>query len=72
MTARLLGRMAEELPDVARAIVDAGHEVGVHGYEDLLLVEQGPAVTCHDISRAIAAITADERRTAAVVARSRW
>jgi peptidoglycan/xylan/chitin deacetylase (PgdA/CDA1 family) len=54
----LLGRMAEELPEVARAIVDAGHEVGVHGYEHRLLIKHGPVATRLDISRATAAITA--------------
>jgi peptidoglycan/xylan/chitin deacetylase (PgdA/CDA1 family) len=54
----LLGLMAEELPGVARAIADAGHEIGVHGYEHRLLVKRGPAATRHDISRATAAITA--------------
>ncbi|MFF5290643.1 polysaccharide deacetylase family protein [Paractinoplanes globisporus] len=54
----LLGRMAEEHPGVARAIVDAGHEVGVHGYEHRLLLKQGPAATRFDLSRATAAITA--------------
>jgi peptidoglycan/xylan/chitin deacetylase (PgdA/CDA1 family) len=54
----LLGRMAEELPEVARAIADAGHEIGVHGYEHRLLLKQGPVATRLDISRATAAIAA--------------
>lgn len=54
----LLGRMVEELPEVARAIADAGHEIGVHGYEHRLLAKQGPSATRHDLSRATAAITA--------------
>jgi len=62
----LLGRMAEQLPEVARAIVDAGHEVGVHGYEHRLLIKHGPAATRLDISRATAAITA------VTGARPRW
>jgi len=62
----LLGRMAEQLPEVARAIVDAGHEIGVHGYEHRLLVKHGPAATRFDISRATAAITA------VTGARPRW
>jgi peptidoglycan/xylan/chitin deacetylase (PgdA/CDA1 family) len=54
----LLARMAEELPAVARAIADAGHEIGVHGYEHRLLLRQGPEATRYDLSRATAAITA--------------
>src|SRR5262245_57390966 len=54
----LLGRMAEELPDVARQIADAGHEIGVHGYEHRLLTTRGRAATRYDIDRATAAITA--------------
>lgn len=29
----VVGRMAEEHPDVVQAIADAGHEIGLHGYE---------------------------------------
>ena len=50
--------MAEQLPEVARQIVDAGHEIGVHGYEHRLLIKHGPTATRVDISRATAAITA--------------
>ena len=54
----LLGRMAEELPEVARAIADAGHEIGVHGYDHRLLTGRGPTATREDLDRATAAITA--------------
>ncbi|GAA2642716.1 polysaccharide deacetylase family protein [Paractinoplanes durhamensis] len=62
----LLGRMAEELPEVARAIADAGHEIGVHGYDHRLLARRGPAATRYDLDRATAAITA------VTGARPRW
>jgi peptidoglycan/xylan/chitin deacetylase (PgdA/CDA1 family) len=29
----VVGRMVEDHPDVVRAIADAGHEIGLHGYE---------------------------------------
>jgi peptidoglycan/xylan/chitin deacetylase (PgdA/CDA1 family) len=54
----LLGRMAEEHPDVARAIADAGHEVGLHGYEHRLLLKRRPAATLGDLARGCASITA--------------
>jgi peptidoglycan/xylan/chitin deacetylase (PgdA/CDA1 family) len=52
----LLGRLVAEHPDVARAIVAGGHEVGVHGYEHRLLVKQRPAATLDDMTRATATI----------------
>jgi peptidoglycan/xylan/chitin deacetylase (PgdA/CDA1 family) len=54
----LLGRMVEELPEVARAIADAGHEIGVHGFDHRLLVKRGPAGSREDLDRATATITA--------------
>jgi peptidoglycan/xylan/chitin deacetylase (PgdA/CDA1 family) len=54
----LLGRMAERHPAVARSIADAGHEIGVHGYEHRLLVKRGPVSTRADLDRATAALTA--------------
>ena len=44
----LLGRMAEEHPQVARAIADQGHEIAVHGYEHRLLLKRRPADTFAD------------------------
>ena len=29
----VVGRMAEDHPDIVQAIADAGHEIGLHGYE---------------------------------------
>ncbi|NMO53725.1 polysaccharide deacetylase family protein [Actinoplanes sp. TBRC 11911] len=54
----LLGRMAEEHPGVARAIVDAGHEIGLHGYEHRLLLKRRVAATLGDLARGCASITA--------------
>ena len=54
----LLGRMVEEQPVVARAIADAGHEIGVHGYDHRLLLRRGPRATRDDLARAVGAITA--------------
>jgi peptidoglycan-N-acetylglucosamine deacetylase len=54
----LLGDAVEELPEVARAIADAGHEIAVHGYRHRLLTRRGPAATCEDLDRATATITA--------------
>jgi peptidoglycan-N-acetylglucosamine deacetylase len=62
----LLGEAVEELPEVARAIVDAGHEVGVHGYHHRLLARRGPIATREDLDRATATIIA------ATGARPRW
>lgn len=52
----LLGRMAERYPQVAGAIVAAGHEIGVHGHEHRLLVRRSPAATRADITRAATVI----------------
>jgi peptidoglycan/xylan/chitin deacetylase (PgdA/CDA1 family) len=52
----LLGRMAKEHPDVARAIVAGGHEIAVHGYDHRLLVKRGPRATLDDLTRATATI----------------
>ena len=54
----LLGRMVDELPEVARQIADAGHEIGVHGYDHRLLTGRGPAATREDLDRAAATIIA--------------
>jgi len=54
----LLGRMVEKHPEVARAIADGGHEVGVHGYEHSLLVKRGPRATRDDLDRATQTIVA--------------
>jgi peptidoglycan/xylan/chitin deacetylase (PgdA/CDA1 family) len=53
----LIGEMVVRHPDVVRAIVDAGHEIGVHGYTHRLLVTRGITATRRDLTRAVAAIT---------------
>jgi len=52
----LLGRMLTEHPEIGRAMVAAGHEIGVHGYEHRLLVKRGPRATVDDLTRATATI----------------
>ena len=54
----LIGRMAEQYPHVVRAIADAGHEIGVHGYDHRLLLKLRPAETLDDLARATATLTA--------------
>jgi peptidoglycan/xylan/chitin deacetylase (PgdA/CDA1 family) len=46
----------EEHPDIGRAILAGGHEIGVHGYEHRLLVARGPHATVEDLTRATAVI----------------
>jgi peptidoglycan/xylan/chitin deacetylase (PgdA/CDA1 family) len=62
----LVGRELDAHPEVGRAIVAAGHEVGVHGYEHRLLLRRGPRATLADLALATSVI-AD--RTGAV---PRW
>jgi peptidoglycan/xylan/chitin deacetylase (PgdA/CDA1 family) len=62
----LLGHAVDRLPDIARAIADAGHEIGVHGYHHRLLTKRGPLSTREDLDRATSTITA------ATGARPRW
>ncbi|WP_433074991.1 polysaccharide deacetylase family protein [Dactylosporangium sp. CA-052675] len=56
----LLGSMLAEDPQLGRELVDAGHEVAVHGWHHRLLLRRGPAATELDITRArmlIASVT---------------
>ncbi|WP_433618153.1 polysaccharide deacetylase family protein [Dactylosporangium sp. CA-139114] len=48
----LLGSMLAEDPQLGRELVDAGHEVAVHGWHHRLLLRRGPAATELDITRA--------------------
>jgi peptidoglycan-N-acetylglucosamine deacetylase len=48
----VMGRKAAEHPDLIRAIVAGGHELGLHGYEhDRLFSLRGPAYVERDIRR---------------------
>lgn len=47
----LIGRHAEEEPEVARAIVESGHDVGSHTYSHRHLWSLGPAATRDEILR---------------------
>jgi peptidoglycan/xylan/chitin deacetylase (PgdA/CDA1 family) len=47
-----VGRKAARYPELIRAIVDAGHQIGLHGYEhDRLFSLRGPAHVARDIRR---------------------
>ncbi len=49
----LIGRKAEQHPELVRAIVDAGHELGIHGYaHDRMTAWHAPARIAADISKA--------------------
>jgi peptidoglycan/xylan/chitin deacetylase (PgdA/CDA1 family) len=48
----LLGSMLERAPQLGRELVDAGHEVAVHGWEHRNLLSRGPAATHDDLARA--------------------
>jgi peptidoglycan/xylan/chitin deacetylase (PgdA/CDA1 family) len=52
----LVGEQVDAHPDVARAIVDAGHEVAVHGYRHTLLLRRRAAALASDFDRAFASI----------------
>jgi peptidoglycan/xylan/chitin deacetylase (PgdA/CDA1 family) len=52
----LVGEQVDAHPDVARAIVEAGHEVGVHGYRHTLLLRRRAAALASDFDRAFASI----------------
>jgi peptidoglycan/xylan/chitin deacetylase (PgdA/CDA1 family) len=48
----LLGSMLARDPGLGRALVDAGHEIAVHGWEHRLLLRRGARATADDIRRA--------------------
>ncbi len=48
----LLGSMLARAPELGRDLVQAGHEVAVHGWEHRYLVLRGPTATYDDIARA--------------------
>ncbi|GAA5188227.1 polysaccharide deacetylase family protein [Rugosimonospora acidiphila] len=61
----MLGCMAARAPALSRAIVEAGHEVALHGWSHRILMLRGPAATYADLARArslIADLTGQEPR----------
>ncbi len=54
----MLGVQAARYPEVAAAVVAAGHEVAVHGFSHRNHLARGPADVQRDVSRALSAVTA--------------
>jgi len=54
----LVGEQVDAHPDVARAIVEAGHEVAVHGYRHTLLLRRRARSLSADLDRAVGSIEA--------------
>ncbi|MBI4874053.1 MAG: polysaccharide deacetylase family protein [Acidobacteria bacterium] len=54
----LSGAAVERLPEVARAVRDAGHEIGSHGYSHAPLYLRSPAFVVAELERAQRAIQA--------------
>jgi peptidoglycan/xylan/chitin deacetylase (PgdA/CDA1 family) len=52
----LVGEQVAQRPTLAREIVDAGHEVAVHGYRHTLLLRRRVRELADDLDRAVAAI----------------
>lgn len=52
----ILGKVAEEHPEIVRDIAAAGHELGTHGYSHTLIYTQTPAVFGEETRRAIGAV----------------
>jgi peptidoglycan/xylan/chitin deacetylase (PgdA/CDA1 family) len=52
----LIGEQVAQRPALAREIVDAGHEVAVHGYRHTLLLRRLVRELADDLDRAVAAI----------------
>ena len=49
----VLGRVAEQHPELVRAIDAAGHEIGTHGYSHTLIYQQTPEVFQEELARSI-------------------
>ncbi|MFE9425002.1 polysaccharide deacetylase family protein [Kitasatospora sp. NPDC006697] len=61
----LLGRMLQKAPWLGRELVDAGHEVAVHGWHHRPLLIRRPRATIEDVTRAtdlIGSVTGQEPR----------
>jgi len=52
----VLGHVAERHPEMVRAIADAGHEVGTHGYSHTLIYKQTPELFREELRRAVGVI----------------
>jgi peptidoglycan-N-acetylglucosamine deacetylase len=52
----VLGRMLEAAPDLGKELVEAGHEIAVHGWEHRCMLLRGPAATYDDLARAMESI----------------
>jgi peptidoglycan/xylan/chitin deacetylase (PgdA/CDA1 family) len=49
----VVGEQVAQRPALAREIVDAGHEVAVHGYRHTLLLRRRVGALAHDLDRAV-------------------
>jgi len=52
----ILGKVAEDHPEIVREIAAAGHELGTHGYSHTLIYTQTPAVFREEMKRALGAV----------------
>ena len=52
----ILGSVAEQHPKLVKAIHQAGHEIGVHGYAHRLVYEQTPSEFKEDLRRVISIV----------------
>jgi peptidoglycan/xylan/chitin deacetylase (PgdA/CDA1 family) len=59
----LLGRMLWAAPELGRDLVEAGHEVAVHGWDHRLTLIRGPHATYNDLARATDVIAAATGQT---------
>ncbi|HZI88119.1 MAG TPA: XrtA system polysaccharide deacetylase [Pyrinomonadaceae bacterium] len=53
----VLGWVAERIPELIKELDDRGHEIGVHGYNHLLLTEISPEEFDEDLGRGLEAIS---------------
>ena len=53
----VLGWVAEKIPELIKELEDRGHEIGVHGYNHLLLTEISPEEFDEDLRRGLEAIS---------------
>src|SRR5262249_18957216 len=53
----MLGAQVSRHPRVAAAVVAAGHEAAVHGFNHRNHLVRGPAEVCRDLTRAVSAVS---------------